>query len=187
MHVGTDACMVNFRGRSYTATMIGADWEQGDTGYFVECPRGKYWITREQGSWYANRLENWLRAGLKANVTLEYFLRKCEKYRPFEISSDGTLLKNPAPKIPSSDPTVSNFGTDAAFTAIDANGDGKISLAEWLAAGGNESMFSTLDKDGDGYISREEWGQARVSGGKIRVYDAMLGAVDTGDDDGGDE
>lgn len=179
MHVGTKTALVNFRGRSYTAQLVGEDWSVGQTGYFVECPRGKYWITREQGSWYANKLENWIKNGLRANATLEYFLRKCKKWSPHMVSDSNELLKAKEPKPTST--TGSNFGTMDAFNRLDTDGDGYISLAEWQATGGTEATFNVLDKDGDGKISAEEWGHVKVyPDGKIRIYSDMLGTNKTG-------
>jgi Ca2+-binding EF-hand superfamily protein len=49
----------------------------------------------------------------------------------------------------------------AAFARIDANHDGVLTLAEYLAAqagGANlEARFKKFDKNGDGKISREEF------------------------------
>jgi len=173
MHVGTKTALVNFRGKSYNATMVGESWKQGDTGYFVEAPKGKYWITREHGSWYSNKLENWVKHGLRANATLEYFLRKCPKHSPYKMNESGVLLKQP-------NPTNTGFGSKGSFDKLDANGDGKISEAEFLAAGGSSGMFDKLDTDNDGYISREEWNRGRQGGGKIRIYGGMLGQVSGG-------
>ena len=40
--------------------------------------------------------------------------------------------------------------------ALDGDGDGKVSLAEFVAAGGTAEQFAALDTDGSGYIDEAE-------------------------------
>lgn len=156
LHVGTGNALVSFRGKSYTARMAGS-FAVGEDAYFIEHPRGVYWITAKQGSWYANPLENWVKGKRPAQTALEYLLRKCKKWSPFIIGED----ENGNPTLNRKDlgPTVGfeGYGTEAGFAALDQNGDGKISQAEWEAAGGSAATFAALDRNGDGYIDRDEW------------------------------
>lgn len=160
MHVGTGNCLVSFRGRAFTAKMLDSDLKVGDSVSFIEHPRGTYHVRRNGISWYANPLENWNKAGKKACVAIEYFLRKCKKWSPFITGSDGSLIEMPL-EFPDKD-----FGSKSAFDAIDTNHDGKISLEEWLASGGSETTFMLLDKNGDGYLDYDEFmtGKAGMPG-----------------------
>ncbi len=42
------------------------------------------------------------------------------------------------------------------FAAMDTDHDGRISKAEWLAAGHKERGFAMMDADGDGYLTVDE-------------------------------
>jgi hypothetical protein len=48
----------------------------------------------------------------------------------------------------------------AAFAAMDQDGDGRISKAEWLAAGRREQGFAFVDKNGDGFVDKAELADA---------------------------
>ncbi len=54
-------------------------------------------------------------------------------------------------------------GRGAMFERMDADGDGKLSAAEFP---GREEMFARLDADGDGFVSREEMQAMRGRGGR---------------------
>ena len=58
-------------------------------------------------------------------------------------SMPGTSF-SPAPSTPS-------------FQSVDSNNDGKISLAEFKALGGNEQIFAEIDANQDKYLSKEEF------------------------------
>jgi hypothetical protein len=44
-----------------------------------------------------------------------------------------------------------------SFQSIDSNGDGKISLAEFKALGGDDQIFTKLDTDQDKGLSQDEF------------------------------
>ena len=44
-----------------------------------------------------------------------------------------------------------------SFQSVDSNGDGKISLAEFKAQGGDDQGFSKLDTDQDKSLSQDEF------------------------------
>jgi hypothetical protein len=54
-------------------------------------------------------------------------------------------------------------GRSASFDSLDANKDGRISMAEASADPKLVESFSTADKNGDGYLDRSEYANA-VSG-----------------------
>jgi Ca2+-binding EF-hand superfamily protein len=44
-----------------------------------------------------------------------------------------------------------------SFQSFDSNSDGKISLTELKAQGGDDQIFSKLDTDQDKYLSKDEF------------------------------
>lgn len=164
LHVGTGNALVSFRGKSYNARMCG-DFEAGQDAYFVEHPRGVYWITTKQGSWYANPLENWVKGKRPVQVALEYLLRKCKKWSPFIIGEDEN--GNPTLNVKDFGPIVGfeGYGTASGFDALDQNGDGKISKQEFTDAGGNGDTFDKLDRNGDGFLDQDEWNRGGFAPG----------------------
>jgi hypothetical protein len=46
------------------------------------------------------------------------------------------------------------------FTQADRNGDGKVSQAEWLNAGGSESAFLAIDKERKGKLDETQYREA---------------------------
>ncbi len=44
-----------------------------------------------------------------------------------------------------------------SFQSVDSNGDGKISLAEFKALGGDDHIFTQLDTDQDKNLSQDEF------------------------------
>jgi hypothetical protein len=57
---------------------------------------------------------------------------------------------------PSQSAPATTQGGGATFESLDANGDGKISLAEAEANAGVKAQFSRYDVNGDGFIERDE-------------------------------
>ena len=45
--------------------------------------------------------------------------------------------------------------TELVAAVADADGDGKLTLSEWMAF--NNARFSMIDRNGDGMVSRAEW------------------------------
>jgi Ca2+-binding EF-hand superfamily protein len=56
----------------------------------------------------------------------------------------------------------------AALRGLDADGDGQISLREWLKAGKSEDEFRKRDLNGDGFITPDEAHQTAQQGGHLR-------------------
>jgi hypothetical protein len=44
-----------------------------------------------------------------------------------------------------------------SFKSVDSNGDGKVSLDEFKALGGNEQLFAKIDANQDKYLSKDEF------------------------------
>jgi hypothetical protein len=44
-----------------------------------------------------------------------------------------------------------------SFKSVDSNGDGKVSLKEFKALGGNEQIFAKIDANQDKYLSEDEF------------------------------
>lgn len=61
----------------------------------------------------------------------------------------------------------------AAFAAMDSDRDGRISKAEWLAAGRRERGFAMTDANQDGYADQAE---LRAMAERMRAYRAEKGA-----------
>lgn len=61
------------------------------------------------------------------------------------------------------------------FKATDANGDGRISLEEFQAAGGTEAAFVEGDANGDKVLSREEFTRAALGNDRMQAGGAKKG------------
>ena len=53
---------------------------------------------------------------------------------------------------------------DLKVTNLDADGDGKIDLEEFIAAGGTEDAFIVLDADGSGFVTQNELDAFKAAG-----------------------
>ncbi len=51
---------------------------------------------------------------------------------------------------------------------MDTDHDGKVSKAEWLAAGRKERGFAMMDANGDGYVTMDEMKAGREKDGAMR-------------------
>jgi hypothetical protein len=63
-------------------------------------------------------------------------------------------MSAPSPEGAFRDPP--RMGPKERFAAMDTDHDGRISKAEWLAAGRKERGFAMMDADGDGYLTMDE-------------------------------
>jgi hypothetical protein len=70
--------------------------------------------------------------------------------------------RNPAPdpRTRTTDPTTPATSGSASFQALDANKDGRISMAEASVDAKLVEEFSTADKNGDGYLDANEYAVA---------------------------
>lgn len=65
-----------------------------------------------------------------------------------------------AQSMPDTAPGVSAPAPAAAapsFKSVDSNSDGKVSLVEFKALGGNEQTFTKIDANQDKYLSKDEF------------------------------
>lgn len=63
----------------------------------------------------------------------------------------------------------------ADFKAVDASGDGMISVEEFQAQGGHEAAFQEGDTNKDHQLSRDEFARAAVSNDRMQAGDAKKG------------
>lgn len=66
----------------------------------------------------------------------------------------------------------------ADFKATDVNGDGRISLEEFQAAGGAEAAFAEGDANGDKVLSREEFIRAALGSDRMQAGGPKKGERD---------
>lgn len=95
-------------------------------------------------------------------VSLEEF--EAARRRDFDLldaNKDGFLSHTEFVNLRGSDSTLVRL-RERRFQGIDADGDRRISRAEYLAYG--RSLFTLLDRDRDGRITRAEFEQALASG-----------------------
>lgn len=77
--------------------------------------------------------------------------------------------------------TAQSFDAGNAFAGADANGDGNITRAEFIA--GREAKFAKFDRNGDGVISKDDFGRlARFRPDAARRIDALISAMDKNGD-----
>jgi DMSO/TMAO reductase YedYZ molybdopterin-dependent catalytic subunit len=81
-----------------------------------------------------------------------------------------TAAPTPAPKAAAATPEERR----AALQAMDSDKDGKLSKAEWLAAGRRERGFAMADANGDGFADQAE---LRALAERMRAYRAERAAA----------
>ncbi len=93
-------------------------------------------------------------------------------FKQADLDGDGKLSR----------PEVARVFLIAIFTAGDANGDSKITFAEWTEVDpkADKAAFALRDKDGDGAVTPEEL-KAYAEGKKS--FDKLFTAIDTSKDD----
>ena len=74
----------------------------------------------------------------------------------------GQDARNPAPdpRATTTDPATPSTSGTASFQSLDANKDGRISMAEASVDPKLVEEFSTADKNGDGYLDSNEYAVA---------------------------
>lgn len=75
-----------------------------------------------------------------------------------------TLLGTLAAATALAEPAMQDAG--ASFKTHDANGDGTVSLEEFVAEGGDEKAFRAADANRDNRLSSEEFAKARTAQGR---------------------
>lgn len=81
---------------------------------------------------------------------------------------------------PMSDMATGNTASNATFTRLDINGDGRISAAEAKADTTLRGGFASMDVDHDGYVSNAEYSAGAASSSSKR---STMGNADWSDTD----
>jgi hypothetical protein len=150
-----DRCTVSFRGEEIGATCCHPEIAVGMAVSIVERPRGKFWATVFQNSWYARPLAEVAAKGKPYTAALEYLLSKGPKWRPDLILFDkdwGQVEYEDDGGETGGTYTTLNDGWDYA-----ANGEPYITLPRWLSYDWPECIFHEFDADSDGRVYKSEW------------------------------
>lgn len=83
-----DRCTVNFRGQILTATCCHPSITVGMSVSMIEQPRGRWWASVLQNSWYSRPLSELADKGHPYQAALEYLLSKGPRWRPDLILID---------------------------------------------------------------------------------------------------
>ena len=88
-------------------------------------------------------------------ITAEEFQGPAEMFGVLDVNGDGTLAEEELTFGPGArrGGRGRGFGSGARIQNLDADGDGRVSSAEWP---GQEQMFNTLDANGDGFLSSDD-------------------------------
>ena len=150
-----DRCEVYFRGKIIRATCCHPGIEDGMNVNMIEQPRGVWWATTMQKSWYSRPLLELIQKGHGYQAAVEYLLSKGAKWRPKLIIIDkrGTSIE---PEMPPPNPWDINPDTGLPYTFddLDVDNDGYITPKEWLF---DPYLFRTADTNNDGKITAIEW------------------------------
>lgn len=156
-----DRCEVYFRGKIIRATCCHPGIEDGMNVNMIEQPRGVWWATTMQKSWYSRPLLELIQKGHGYQAAVEYLLSFGAKWRPRLIIIDkrGQNIEPPTPiepEMPPPNPWDSNPDTNLPYTFddLDIDNDGYITPKEWLF---DPYLFRTADTNNDGKITAIEW------------------------------
>lgn len=66
-------------------------------------------------------------------------------------------MPDTAPGVSAPAPAPASATGAPSFKSVDSNADGKVSLKEFKALGGNEQLFAKIDANQDKYLSEDEF------------------------------
>lgn len=165
-----DRCVVNFRGRSIRATCCHPGMAIGSSVCMIEQPRGIWYATVLQKSWYSRPLIELSNKGHVVQAAVEWLLSFGAKWQPRLIFIDKRgEQKNPyVPPVLGPGFVVGYTETTwpydpEYFDDADKNGDGfvdEFELVGWIAGGGNTEL---RPEDGGGF-----WVEFVVVGDRVR-------------------
>lgn len=142
---------INFRGKTLTATCAHPGIAAGTMVNVIESPRGVFFITNNQPSWFLVPASEALANGRVAQVALAELMRFNKKYWP---SVDMIPNSEPIPPEPP-EPTYADPNNDThTFDDYDINDDGYLDRTEWPY---DPALFDIWDLNGDGLIDIDEW------------------------------
>lgn len=175
-----DRCVVNFRGRSIRATCCHPGMTIGSSVCMIEQPRGIWYATILQKSWYSRPLVELSNKGHVVQAAVEWLLSFGAKWQPRLIFID----KRGEERTPYAPPvlgpgfvvgyTETTWPYDPEyFDDADKNGDGfvdEFELIEWFAGGGGTDLRT--DGDGawmefiviNGRVAQVRWTARKIAG-----------------------
>jgi len=151
-----DRCTVSFRGEQIGATCCHPEIVVDMPVSIIERPRGRYWATVFQNSWYSRPLIEVARKGKPVTAAIEWILSRGSKWRPDLILFDKTWQRDYDPDDEGGGGGGSTGSTRDSFDILDVDGTG-ITLAQWLAEDLPECIFRDFDSNSNDLVSVEEW------------------------------
>jgi hypothetical protein len=152
-----DRCTVSFRGEQIGATCCHPEIVVDMPVSIIERPRGRYWATVFQNSWYSRPLIEVARKGKPVTAAIEWILSRGSKWRPDLILFDKTWQRDYDPG-DEGDGGGGGAGESIrdTFDFFDTAGTG-ITYAQWIAGGLPDCLFAQFDSNSDGLVSFDEW------------------------------